>query len=123
MKEKRKYKWFSIETITYTKDNLKELRGLYPCQIPDFKGIAGDPSDNYKGIPGIGEKTTRKLLDEYHDLDGIRKYAKENPTSKQCQKLLAGEETARFCKELATIKTDVDRSEDYNKSQFTSKIF
>lgn len=106
------------ETITYTKDNLKELRGLYPCQIPDFKGIAGDPSDNYKGIPGIGEKTTRKLLDEYHDLDGIRKYAKENPTSKQCQKLLAGEETARFCKELATIKTDVDRSEDYNKSQY-----
>lgn len=106
------------ETITYTKDNLKELRGLYPCQIPDFKGIAGDPSDNYKGIPGIGEKTTRKLLDGYHDLDGIRKYAKENPTSKQCQKLLAGEETARFCKELATIKTDVDRSEDYNKSQY-----
>lgn len=106
------------ETIVYTKENLKSLRGLYPCQIPDFKGIAGDPSDNYKGIPGIGEKTTRKLLDEYHDLDGIRNYAKTNPSSKQCQKLLAGEKEARFCKELATIRTDVDRKQDYEKSLY-----
>lgn len=52
------------ETIDYTKANLHELFGLNPDQITDFKGIAGDPSDNYKGIQGVGEKTTMKLLNE-----------------------------------------------------------
>ena len=106
------------EIENYLAADVVEKYQVTPKEFIDVKALQGDTADNIPGVPGIGEKTTRKLLDEYHDLDGIRKYAKENPTSKQCQKLLAGEETARFCKELATIKTDVDRSEDYNKSQY-----
>ncbi len=107
------------ETIVYTKNNLKQLRDLYPNQIPDFKGIAGDSSDNYPGIEGVGEKSAKKLLDQYHDLDGILAYAKGNRKSKLCQKIVQGEKDARFFKSLATIRTDIDRKEDYEKSKYT----
>lgn len=106
------------ETIDYTKDNLEALFGLRPNQITDFKGIAGDPSDNYKGIKGIGEVTTKKLLKEYDNLDGILKYCKEHPDNKTNQKIIAGEKEAIFFKKLATIETTLDMKEDYNKSIF-----
>lgn len=106
------------ETVDYTKDNLEALFGLRPNQITDFKGIAGDPSDNYKGIKGIGEVTTKKLLKEYDNLDGILKYCKEHPDNKTNQKIIAGEKEAIFFKKLATIETTLDMKEDYNKSSY-----
>jgi len=106
------------ETIDYTKANLKEKFGLYPEQITDFKGIAGDPSDNYKGIKGVGEKTAMKMLDSYHDLDGILAYCKENSAPKINQKILAGEKDARFFKELATIDTNLDMKKEYQDSVY-----
>lgn len=106
------------ETICYTKQNLKSLFGLNPNQIADFKGIAGDPSDNYKGIKGIGEKTAMKLLDEHGHLEDIIKYCKENPNSKTNQKFIEGEEDAIFFKALANIYTDLDMNEAYEKSKY-----
>lgn len=106
------------DTIDYTQDNLKSLFGLNPDQITDFKGIAGDPSDNYPGIKGIGEKTAMKLLADYGHLDQIMDYYKSAPDSKTKEKILAGEKDARFCKELATIITDLDMDKDYQASAY-----
>lgn len=106
------------ETIDYTKNNLHDLFGLNPDQIIDFKGIAGDPSDNYKGIKGIGEKTTMKLLNEYGHLEGILDHCKENPNNKTCQKIIDGAKEAEFFKKLATIETNLDMKEDYEKSLY-----
>lgn len=107
------------ETIDYTKDNLHTLFGLNPDQITDFKGIAGDPSDNYLGIKGIGEKTTMKLLNEHGHLEDIIAYCKENPKPKINQKIIDGEKDALFFKRLATIDTTMDMNEDYGKSIYT----
>lgn len=107
------------ETIDYTKENLHDLFGLNPNQITDFKGIAGDPSDNYKGIKGVGEKTTMKLLNEHGDLSHILDYCRSNPSSKMCQKILAGEKEACFFKKLATIETTLDMAADYEKSLYS----
>lgn len=106
------------ETICYTKENLKELFGLNPDQIVDFKGIAGDPSDNYKGIKGVGEKTAMKLLNEHGHLEDILRYCKENPKPKVNQKIIEGEKDALFFKELASIYTELDMKEDYEKSLY-----
>ncbi len=106
------------ETICYTKENLKTLFGLNPDQIVDFKGIAGDSSDNYKGIKGIGEKTAMKLLEQYGHLEGILDYCKKNPDNKTNQKIIAGEKDALFFKSLAHIYTDLDMKEDYDKSLY-----
>ena len=63
---------------------LKEKMGLTPEQIKDFNGLMGDPSDNLKGIPGIGEKTALKLLNEYNSLENkiSEKWNKEDILSK-----------------------------------------
>lgn len=106
------------ETICYTKSNLKELFGLNPDQIVDFKGIAGDSSDNYKGIKGIGEKTAMKLLEEHGHLEEIIAYCKEHPENKTNQKIINGEQDALFFKRLANIYTELDMKDDYEKSLY-----
>ena len=50
---------------------LKDEYGLKPYQIIDYKGLAGDKSDNIKGVEGVGDKTAVKLLSEYDTCEGI----------------------------------------------------
>lgn len=45
--------------------------GLIPRQMIDLKALMGDPSDNYPGVRGIGEKTALKLLKEHGHIEGI----------------------------------------------------
>jgi len=65
----------------YTRESLKESLGIYPEQIPDFKALRGDPSDNIKGIQGIGPKTAAKLLNKYGTIENLI----EKETSKKIQ--------------------------------------
>ena len=107
------------KTTELTKANLRESSyGLDPDQVTDFKGIAGDPSDNYKGIPGIGEKTAKKLLDQYGHLEAILEACRKNPENKTNAKILAGEKQALFFKKLATIDTSLPMEDDYIKSKY-----
>jgi DNA polymerase I len=55
----------------YDRDQLKKDYGLDPEQIIEFKALKGDPSDNIAGVPGIGDKTARQLLEEYKTIDSI----------------------------------------------------
>ena len=88
-------------------NSLQEKMGLTPLQITDYKGLMGDPSDNLKGIPGIGEKTAVKLLSEYHNLENIIKNMK-NQTSKIAQTIIENQNQGLLCKQLATIKIDMN---------------
>lgn len=94
------------DIVRYDAATLKETMGLEPDQIRDYKGLMGDPSDNIKGIPGIGEKTALKLLSEYHDLENIIANMQNN-TSKLAQKIIENQELGRFCKKIATIDINV----------------
>ena len=53
------------ETDIYNRDKIKEVYGLEPKQLIEVKGLQGDTSDNIPGVPGIGEKTALKLIQEY----------------------------------------------------------
>ena len=88
------------------KESLFNDMGLTPDQIRDYKGLMGDPSDNIKGIPGVGEKTAIKLLQQYSSLEGIIE-AMKNEKSKLAQKILDNQDLGKFCKHIATIDTDV----------------
>lgn len=85
---------------------LFEEMGLKPEQIKDYKGLMGDPSDNIKGIPGVGEKTALKLIQQYGSLENIIE-AMKNEKSKMAEKIIANQEQGIFCKHIATINTDV----------------
>jgi len=95
----------------YDEAAVRERWGLRPDQIPDYKGLVGDTSDNIPGVRGVGEKTATKLLQQYETIEGIYERLRELPEKQQ--KLLApAREQALESKRLATIVTDVPISLD-----------
>ena len=93
------------ETILFTPEKVMEEYGFRPDQVTDWKGMAGDASDHIPGIPGVGDKTAVKLLQQYDTLENVLAHAGEIK-GKLGEKLQQYGDQARFCKELATIHRD-----------------
>lgn len=83
-------------------EETKEKVGIKPELIADFKALVGDPSDNYKGVAGIGPKTAINLLQEYGSVAGIYKHLKNIP-QKTREKLIKDKKNAILSHKLATI--------------------
>lgn len=96
------------EIVSYNREKVFERMGVYPEQIVDFKGLAGDTSDNIPGIRGIGDKTAAKLLSEFSTLEGIYENIDSVSGKALKQKLIDGKRDALLSKELATIQRNVD---------------
>ncbi|MBR6532205.1 hypothetical protein IKT64_00290 [Candidatus Saccharibacteria bacterium] len=79
--------------------------GILKSQFLDLKALKGDNSDNIPGVPGIGEKTAVKLLNEYGSVDGIYEHLDEIKGSTR-DKLAAGKESAYMSLKLAQIMFD-----------------
>ena len=84
---------------------VEEKYGILKSQFLDLKALKGDNSDNIPGVPGIGEKTAVKLLNEYGSLEGIYAHIEEILGVVQ-KKLIAGRESAEMSLKLAKIMTD-----------------
>lgn len=80
--------------------------GFTPESFIDYKALRGDPSDNIPGIPGVGEKTAKQLLEQYKTLDEVLNHASELK-GKLGESVSNGKESALLSKRLATIKCDV----------------
>ncbi|MBQ4579086.1 MAG: DNA polymerase I [Clostridia bacterium] len=93
------------ETILFTPAKVHEEYGFPPELVTDWKGLAGDSSDNIPGIPGIGDKTAVKLLQKYGSLENILA-STDKEKGKLREKLETWPDQARMCKELATIRRD-----------------
>ncbi len=94
-----------IEIIS--KAHIKEYYGTdNPELIIDILALWGDAADNIPGVPGIGEKTAIKLINEYGDIEKIIEAA-PNIKGKQGVNILANIEQLRLAKELATIDLNV----------------
>ncbi len=89
-----------------TPERLQEETGLEPRQIIEMKGLMGDSSDNYPGIPGIGDKTAKKLLAQYDNVENVLAHADEIK-GKLGEKIRENQDQARLSRTLATIKRDV----------------
>lgn len=75
-------------------ETLKEYYDLTPAGVIAMKSLMGDKSDNIPGVPGIGEKTARKLLEQYGSLDGIYEHLDDFDGKKMGEKLANGREDA-----------------------------
>jgi DNA polymerase-1 len=94
------------EMAFYTPELLAEEWGLSAEQIVDLKGLMGDSSDNIPGVPGIGEKTAKKLLAEHHNIENL--IANRHTLGERLSRLLTQhQDIALLSKRLATIVTDV----------------
>lgn len=94
------------DTVLYTSELVRERYGFDPRYIPDYKGLAGDPSDNIKGVAGIGAKTAKDLVSVHGSLESIFEHIEE--LAPRARKLLEGhEKDALFSRKLAIIHQDV----------------
>jgi len=76
-------------------------------QVIDMLGLWGDASDNIPGIPGIGEVTARKLLDEFDNIDNLIANADKISNPKLKEKVITYADQAIVSRNLATIILDV----------------
>ncbi|WP_313528791.1 DNA polymerase I [Sphingobacterium multivorum] len=76
------------------------------CQVIDILGLWGDAVDNIPGIPGIGEKTAKKLVQEYGSVEGIIANA-DQLKGKMRENVENFAEQGLISKKLATILLDV----------------
>jgi len=83
-----------------------ERFGVEPLLVPDILGLAGDSSDNIPGVPGIGEKTAIKLLQEFGTLDALLERAGE-VKGKNGEKLREFRDQALLSRRLATVDYQV----------------
>ena len=82
---------------------VKERFGVEPQYVVDFLGLMGDSSDNIPGVPGVGEKTARQLLEEFGNLDALLDQVDAVKRPKLRESLRDNAELARQSRELATI--------------------
>lgn len=112
------------DTVLVDEKGVEEKLGVKPAQIPDLKGLAGDPSDNIPGVRGIGNTGAAKLLQKYGTIEALYEHLDELP--ERINRLLAdGAEEAMLSKSLATsddhvpVKLDIElsRLSHYNKEK------
>jgi len=92
------------ETTIYTPEAVKERYGLMPKDLPDYKALVGDTSDNVKGVPGVGPKTAAEMLLKYKTLEKL--FASLDREPKYAAKLGAYKKQAFLAKELVTLRRD-----------------
>jgi DNA polymerase-1 len=86
--------------------------GVTPAQVPDYKGLVGDPSDNIPGVYGVGEKSAGNLIKSFGTIDRIYKNIDKVTPEALRKKLLDGYEQAVMSKKLATL--DLDTPVDFS---------
>ena len=89
----------------YAKD-VKERYLVSPTAFIDVKGLMGDASDNIPGVPGIGEKTATKIIEQYQSIENAYAHVDEIKPNKARENLKEYYDQALMSKQLATIKLD-----------------
>ncbi len=96
------------EVMKYNNAAVRARYGLDPKQLPDYKALVGDPSDNVKGVPGIGPKTAAAFLKQFGTLENL--FAAAPREEKVRAKLLPYLKEAEFAKMLVTLRKDAPLS-------------
>lgn len=123
------------DTITYDRATVIERYGFGPEKVVEYKALAGDSSDNIPGVPGVGEKTAKDLLEKFASIDDIYEYLenKKSPHARGgvggvgeglikntlAKKLLDNKKSAYLSHDLATIRKDINLK--FSLSEFTVK--
>ena len=91
-------------------EEVRKTFGVAPSQVVDLLALAGDPSDNVPGVPGIGEKTAGEMIREFGTLEDLLEGAGRLKGSRR-EKIEKNAETAKLCRTLLTIDRNVPLKE------------
>jgi DNA polymerase-1 len=99
--------------VLYDAKGVEEAFGLPPEKVVDVMAIWGDAIDNIPGVPGIGEKGAKGLIQQFGSLDGVYEHLDEITKAAQRAKLEEHREKAYLSRDLARIKCDLDLDTDF----------
>ncbi len=91
--------------------------GIRPDQVVDYQAIVGDSVDNVPGIPLIGPKIARELLNKYDTLEGIFEHAGEIAGTKRRENVINGREQALLSRQLVRLDTNTPIAIDWSAAQ------
>src|SRR3989338_6790315 len=104
----------------YTPEKVKDKLHVTPEQIPDYKALAGDPSDNYGGVKGIGPKNAEKLIKEYGSVENLAKHIDSIANDKLRLLLSENRDILTLTKKIATIVKDLHVEKSLDEFGFVS---
>lgn len=93
------------ETTVYDHKKFQDRFGFDPPQLPDYKGLKGDTTDNIPGVPGVGEKTAGQLIQQFGSVEALLAHV-DRVTPKLANAIAERAGQIAQSKSLATIVTD-----------------
>jgi DNA polymerase I len=103
--------------ILYDPAKVRELFGVDPEQVVDLIALTGDNADNIPGVPGIGDKTAKKLIMEFGSLDKLVKNIEKVKPEKIKEMILEHRERIKLNQELITLNQSIDLDLDLKKAK------
>ncbi len=101
-----------VKEIYLDEKAVEENFGVLPSQVIDVLALWGDPSDNIPGVPGIGEKTSKALIREFHTIDNLLQKLDKLPKPPLKEKIKTYQEQLELSRQLVTIEKNLDVSFD-----------
>src|SRR5919108_179370 len=107
------------DTFVYGPDQVRQRYGFEPPQLIDFKALRGDTSDNIPGVPGVGDKTAAKLVQDYVTVEALLDRVEELPEGRLKTSLKANADKVRLGKRMVTIVKDVPVELELERARWT----
>ncbi|TMB88667.1 MAG: DNA polymerase I [Chloroflexi bacterium] len=107
------------DTFVYGPDQVRQRYGFEPPQLIDFKALRGDTSDNIPGVPGVGDKTAAKLVQDFGTIEALLERVEELPEGRLKTSLKANADQVRLGKRMVTIVRDVPVELDLETARWT----
>ena len=102
-----------LKEHTVGEAQVEEVFGVPPGKVADLLALAGDPSDNVPGVPGIGEKTASGLIRDFGSLDAVLAHP-ERLNGARREKIVKGADAARLALRLVTIDRHIPIREEWS---------
>jgi len=102
-----------LKEHTVGEAQVEEVFGVPPGKVPDLLALAGDPSDNVPGVPGIGEKTASELIRDFGSLDAVLAHPERLKGARR-EKIEKGADAARLALRLVTIDREIPIREEWS---------
>src|SRR5690348_13425164 len=107
------------DTFVYGPDQVRQRYGFEPPQLIDFKALRGDTSDNIPGVPGVGDKTAAKLVQDFGTIESLLERIEELPEGRLKTSLKANADHIRLGKRMVTIVKDVPVELELERARWT----
>ena len=98
----------TMKDKTYDAAAVREKFGVGPDKVVEILGLMGDTSDNIPGVPGIGPKTAKRLIEEYGSVEAVIENAEKLHNVKLRESFRQHAGQARLSRQLALIRKDID---------------